>query len=460
VVKYTPNEGYATSTDTDALNTTPIMRTDFAFHAVNHKHDELGVNGTLGSDTELKIAELEAGWTELKQLLDLILNMPRARIFVMDLNITKKTDGANVRADSHNHDMVPKTLQGSVAAMMHDTNEHTAEIWEQLVGGRFEGAFPAPLESARPKYLTFLSTKFIRSSDIEKPDRIRHRVVRLSDSIKVQKNDSADSPANSGKLPSTSATGVVKWGPRTRKVEKWIDDHLTDNWKIGYSIRDVDGNIIDGYRDKFDVRLASVSKALIFGAALKKNNGPGSLKDDLVLMITKSDNAATSRVLTSIGDTYVENFVQTNLDISSFTLASHPGNSKMSARQISKAFAALPDAIPSAQRSFFYDTLASIIHPQQWGVIYAAKQAGWLWHTKGGWLDETGTAPGDEPGVVLQGGLYYPSGKRSSRISVAVVQEFPLVHLTTNDDEPTGALGRKATDALVTIGNLIFTGQE
>jgi hypothetical protein len=282
-------------------------------------------------------------------------------------------------------------------------------------------------------------------------EMLRHRVVRLSPSIVLRAQDTESDPA-----PSTSQK--VNYTERAAAVKNWIDSNQTTDWVIGYSLRSADGKVLGEYHQGNNVRIASVYKAFLLAAALKKNSGYGGIKNDLEEMIYRSDDAAAVRVMSNVTRNYFETFVKNELGLSGFSLASSPGNSLIDANQMSSAFAALPDSAGSSHREKIFDMLASIIPAQRWGLIRAAIKDDWTWHAKSGWLKDSSSGPATTSQVGL---FYYPENEKANYITLAVTQEFPNVtNVDDSGDHLQGAIGTKALNAFRTIGHLIFIGTE
>ena len=106
-------------------------------------------------------------------------------------------------------------------------------------------------------------------------------------------------------------------------------------------------------------------------------------------MITRSDNAAASRVLGIVGTTGLRK-VARRAGMTRFTPVTPIwGNSRVTASDQSRFFLTIDTLIPERNRTYGMKLLASIVPSQRWGIGRVAPH-GWKLYFKGGWGSGTG----------------------------------------------------------------------
>jgi beta-lactamase class A len=141
-----------------------------------------------------------------------------------------------------------------------------------------------------------------------------------------------------------------------------------------------------GYRATRVYPSASVLKAMLMVADLNRGHPDKAL---LKPMITRSDNAAASRVLGIVGTSGLRK-VARRAGMTRFTPVTPVwGNSKVTASDQSRFFLKIDSLIPAKNRAYGMKLLASIVPSQRWGVGQVAP-AGWKLYFKGGWGSGTG----------------------------------------------------------------------
>jgi hypothetical protein len=141
-----------------------------------------------------------------------------------------------------------------------------------------------------------------------------------------------------------------------------------------------------GYRATRIYPSASVLKAMLMVADLNRGHPDKAL---LKPMITRSDNAAASRVLGIVGTSGLRK-VARRAGMTRFTPVTPVwGNSKVTASDQSRFFLKIDSLIPAKNRAYGMKLLASIVPSQRWGIGQVAP-AGWKLYFKGGWGSGTG----------------------------------------------------------------------
>jgi hypothetical protein len=141
-----------------------------------------------------------------------------------------------------------------------------------------------------------------------------------------------------------------------------------------------------GYRATRTYPSASVLKAMLMVADLNRAHPDTAL---LKPMITRSDNAAASRVLGIVGTTGLRK-VARRAGMTRFTPVTPIwGNSRVTASDQSRFFLKIDTLIPKRNRTYGMKLLASIVPSQRWGIGEVAPK-GWKLYFKGGWGSGTG----------------------------------------------------------------------
>jgi beta-lactamase class A len=141
-----------------------------------------------------------------------------------------------------------------------------------------------------------------------------------------------------------------------------------------------------GYRATRTYPSASVLKAMLMVADLNRAHPDKTL---LKPMITRSDNAAASRVLGIVGTTGLRK-VARRAGMTRFTPVTPIwGNSRVTASDQSRFFLKIDTLIPKRNRAYGMKLLASIVPSQRWGIGQVAP-TGWKLYFKGGWGSGTG----------------------------------------------------------------------
>jgi beta-lactamase class A len=165
----------------------------------------------------------------------------------------------------------------------------------------------------------------------------------------------------------------------------------TRRGEISFAVRA--GGRLYGHRTTRTVPAASVLKAMLMVAYL---NHPGvrgrDLRDaDLDLlrpMITRSDNAAATRIRDYVGNWRLRRLAK-RAGMTRFRTAAIWGHSRIDASGQTLLFERIDLFVPERHRERALDLLASIVPSQRWGVG-RVQPAGWRLYFKGGWGSGSG----------------------------------------------------------------------
>jgi beta-lactamase family protein len=186
--------------------------------------------------------------------------------------------------------------------------------------------------------------------------------------------------------PATAAT----WGQRTNAAAAYVQTRAGTE---SFALVDDQGHI-HGYRLRARAPSASLLKAMALVAYLNL----GSVRDrplndhDRALlgpMIRRSDNAAASAVLRTVGS-HAMYRVAERADMWDFSFA-WPiwGNSTTTARDQARFFIKIDRLVPSRHRGYALAVLSEIVPSQRWGIP-PVHPPSWSIHFKGGWGSGTG----------------------------------------------------------------------
>lgn len=126
-------------------------------------------------------------------------------------------------------------------------------------------------------------------------------------------------------------------------------------------------------------------------------------------MIRESDNVTATKVFQRVGTRGLDEVARA-AGMARFTPADPIwGNSRVTARDLSRLMLRLDDVLPARHRTTILDLLRTITPSQRWGVARVAPQ-GWRLYFKGGWGSGTGAV--DHQAALLTRG--------SLRLSLAI----------------------------------------
>jgi beta-lactamase class A len=167
------------------------------------------------------------------------------------------------------------------------------------------------------------------------------------------------------------------------------------------------------------VRSASVLKALVLVVVLRSARDRRLTAEERSLldpMVRRSDNAATSVLVTRLGRERIERTAR-QVGMPRFRLRSPWGMSEITAREQTRFFLRIDAAMPARHRAYGMRLLRTIVPSQRWGIGEVVP-AGWTVWFKGGWGSGTGAV--DHQVALLARG--------HERVAVAVLSSNQLSH--------------------------------
>ena len=168
---------------------------------------------------------------------------------------------------------------------------------------------------------------------------------------------------------------------------------------------------------------ASLVKAMLLVAELRRLEREALQLDGRTLellraMITLSDNDAAQVVYERVGDARLRN-VAAAAGMRDFSVAMSWGYAQVTAADVVRLFALLPELLPPRHRGTALGLLRSLTVEQRWGLPRAARGA-WTVHAKGGWR-ETGS------GHLVHQAAWLRSGRRE--LSIAILTDGQPSHI-------------------------------
>jgi beta-lactamase class A len=167
------------------------------------------------------------------------------------------------------------------------------------------------------------------------------------------------------------------------------------------------------------VRSASVMKALVLVVQLRAARDRSLSAEERSLldpMVRKSDNAATSVLVTRLGRERIERTAR-QVGMPRFRLRSPWGLSEITAREQTRFFLRIDATMPARHRAYGMRLLRTIVPSQRWGIGEVAP-AGWTLWFKGGWGSGRG-AVDHQVALLVRG---------QERVAVAVLTTNQLSH--------------------------------
>ena len=178
-----------------------------------------------------------------------------------------------------------------------------------------------------------------------------------------------------------------------------------------------------GYEQDLQFSSASVSKALLLAAELRRLQRDGQPLDDatrstLDSMIRFSDNDAASSIYARVGDGGVQDVAE-RAGMGSFEVTpGYWGGAQVTAGDLARFFWDLEENLPARWRGYGKHLLENVTSTQRWGIPEGADGA-WRVYFKGGWrppATEQTSGPVTHQGALL----VHRSGER---IGVAVLSD-------------------------------------
>jgi beta-lactamase class A len=185
--------------------------------------------------------------------------------------------------------------------------------------------------------------------------------------------------------------------------------------RVSFAVADLRGGIA-GYRVNRTYRAASLSKAMLFVAYLRKlareHRGPDASEGfALDAMIRVSDNDSATALYRRLGPRPLRALAR-RAHMRRFAVGGEWSEARVTAADQARFFLRLGHLLPRGRRDFALSLLSAV--QQDWGVPAAARPMGWKVFFKGGWRPRGGGQ------IVHQAALL----KRGARkIAVAVLSD-------------------------------------
>ncbi len=143
---------------------------------------------------------------------------------------------------------------------------------------------------------------------------------------------------------------------------------------------------LHGRREHVRFTGASLVKAMLLVAYLRKEPHPASLDAAATLMIEESDNAAAYAVQGAVGMSGIKKVAKL-AGMQDFKAGGSWIDCQVSAADQARFFYDYLSYVPASRRSFARKLLNGITPMQRWGIPAAAGPDGWKTYFKSGWLE-------------------------------------------------------------------------
>jgi hypothetical protein len=224
--------------------------------------------------------------------------------------------------------------------------------------------------------------------------------------------------------------------PSSRAIRR-AQEFAAGRGDVSFAVID-DSIGLRGYDPDLQFSSASVSKALLLAAELRRLDRDGLPLDDetkalLEPMITYSDNGAADAVYAQVGDEGLDE-VARRAGMTNFEATpGFWGGDQVTAADLARFFFRLEANLPGPHRAYAKDLLARITPVERWGIPQAIGH-GWSVWFKGGWRP---AGEEDTSGAVThQAGLLVHRG--GERLALAIL----------TDETPGDATGYEAIEGV------------
>lgn len=156
--------------------------------------------------------------------------------------------------------------------------------------------------------------------------------------------------------------------------------------EVAFAVVDSNGKVAGGYRVHRRFQLASLAKAILLVASLRRDPTPDvGTRATLTLMITRSDNASAFAINRRVGNRGMT-AVAKLAGMRDYVQGATWLETRASAWDQARFFWQLEKLVPREGRKLARSLLSGIVAYQRWGIPSAAGPAGWQTYFKGGWL--------------------------------------------------------------------------
>lgn len=223
------------------------------------------------------------------------------------------------------------------------------------------------------------------------------------------------SPAQAQPVGSAQAEEDAAY-PWRRRIRSAASYARARSGRVSFAVMDEEGQL-RGYRERDAYHSASTVKAMLMvtylnrGSVRRRALNPGD-RALLHPMITRSDNAAASRIRDIVGNGALARLAR-RAGMRDFATAAPWGNTRITAADQARFFVRIDRFVVKRHRAYARRLLRNIMPSQRWGMP-PARPRGWDIFFKGGWRP-TGT------GILVHQIALFQRGER--RISVAVLTD-------------------------------------
>jgi beta-lactamase class A len=192
-------------------------------------------------------------------------------------------------------------------------------------------------------------------------------------------------------VPASAAAPSHPWYPHIRKGRQYAKTRHAGS--ISFEVKTAKGAW--GYRAKHTQPSASVLKAMLLVAYLRKSNVrhralTSNEKSVLTPMIRRSSNSAANTAIGWVGRSGLDKLARA-AHMKHFSFA-YPiwGNSRINAEDQARYFYEIDKLMPKRHRSYGMYLLSHVVKSQRWGIGRVHLPSGWKAYFKGGWGSGTG----------------------------------------------------------------------
>jgi beta-lactamase class A len=217
------------------------------------------------------------------------------------------------------------------------------------------------------------------------------------------------------------ASAAAPWYPHIRKARQYAKTRHAGS--ISFQVKTAKGAW--GYRAKHTQPSASVLKAMLLVAYLRKSNVrhralTSNEKSVLTPMIRRSSNSAANTAIGCVGRSGLNKLARA-AHMKHFSFA-YPiwGNSRINAEDQARYFYEIDKLMPKRHRRYGMYLLSHVVKSQRWGIGKVHLPSGWKAYFKGGWGSGTGHIDSQVALLVHK--------KTGTRVSVAVLTYLDPSH--------------------------------
>lgn len=218
-------------------------------------------------------------------------------------------------------------------------------------------------------------------------------------------------------VPPAPAGAAGRWRPKVGSARQYAKSR---EGSISFAIKD-GGKRFFGYRERRVVPAASVFKAMILAAYLRRSSvRDRELTDEershLGAMIRRSDDESATILLDRMGHGPVWRLARA-ANMRRFKLVRPWGNSHINAADQTRFFFRFDRYVPKKHERYARWLLSHVVRSQRWGIA-RVELAGWKRFFKSGWATGTGRVSHQVAWIKKEG----------DRVALAVMTEYSPSH--------------------------------